>query len=85
MSIHIDRFARLRRAFFSIPLAGLFSAALVATQSVAAPPEHRIQVAAYYFPNWHEETQPEVNHGECRRAGIRAGSDFHRQDRGTNR
>jgi len=64
MSIHIDRVARLRRAFFRILLTGLFSAALVATQSVATPPEHRIQVAAYYFPNWHEETQPEVNHGE---------------------
>jgi hypothetical protein len=26
--------------------------------------EQRVQVAAYYFPNWHEETQPVVHHGE---------------------
>ncbi len=26
--------------------------------------EQRVQVAAYYFPNWHDETQPKVTHGE---------------------
>ncbi len=67
MGIHMERFARLQIAFFSILSMGIFGAALVAPRSAAAPPappNQHIQVAAYYFPNWHEETQPEVNHGE---------------------
>jgi hypothetical protein len=28
------------------------------------PNDGRVQVAAYYFPNWHEEAHPAVSHGE---------------------
>ena len=29
-----------------------------------SPDALRVQVAAYYFPNWHEESQPAVHHSE---------------------
>ena len=56
--------AALGIAFFRILITALFAAVLVEAQTVTPLHDQRIQVAAYYFPNWHEETQPAVSHGE---------------------
>lgn len=64
MSIHD------RSAVSAILRAGMCGVALMGVLSVKAyigeetPEDRRVQVAAYYFPNWHEETRPAVNHGE---------------------
>lgn len=54
----------------SILRAGIGAAMLLAmccTQSYGGQNENgdrRVQVAAYYFPNWHVETEPLMKHGE---------------------
>lgn len=61
---------RNRSVFSGILPAGICGAVLLGMLSIhaygaeKASGEQRIQVAAYYFPNWHEETQPAVSHGE---------------------
>lgn len=56
---------------FQAGMLGAWVLGLLFTSACAKAPKHeslvdegRVQVAAYYFPNWHEEQHPVVNHGE---------------------
>jgi len=56
-----------RTLFQGILLLGICGVMLLGLRSIPAyggeksSDEQRVQVAAYYFPNWHEETQPVVH------------------------
>jgi len=53
----------LRAAIGAAVLLGIFSAQSYAGQKEA--PDQRVQVAAYYFPNWHVENEPLGKQGEA--------------------
>jgi hypothetical protein len=53
-----------RAAIHAAGLLALTACALDAVDAGKAHAPGQVQVAAYYFPNWHEETNPSVNRGE---------------------